>query len=509
LRAAVLLLAVASFCFAALAARFACEVRHARGEEYLERGNHGLAAQELELAAQNPMAGPEVGRSLGDAYLGLAEPGMKAGSPRAWCEKARDAYARAVEANPLDPVPVFGLARSLARLEDLDAREKRRPGRPALPYYQRAIELRPNGIYYHWTLARYLHWKGNTVLLTAILENLARIYPAAVIALPGEPFWSPPAKEAATRGLGAALKKGVFTPDAHRALSTLSEAEGDYTNAARHFADCLQSSVHKIPTAAEKLRLGGLLLKAGDTARAEDIFLEVLAKTAARRESIRNMMGTYREARRIKDFPRLWERARQGMQISGDAELCVVEAWLEAGETGLAEEILARVQSKNPTHGGWALVAAAAERHRDFRGMEAAAREALAVLPCNRSYLLLLARALQAQGRHQEALRQTTLAMEKFSKPEHWLSVFRGRIYLDLNMPGEALADFRQAALLAPDNPVYFALAGRASLLLGDYAQAETYYGKAALLAPENAGYREERDRAKAAQANGADKGRG
>ncbi|GAH06322.1 unnamed protein product, partial [marine sediment metagenome] len=74
-----------------------------------------------------------------------------------FAKKAEHAYRTATRLNPFDAEAFYGLARETAKLEQLNAYLNSGKGVEsynALPYFQKAISLRPNGILYHYALAQ-------------------------------------------------------------------------------------------------------------------------------------------------------------------------------------------------------------------------------------------------------------------------------------------------------------------------------------------------------------------
>ncbi len=121
------------------------------------------------------------------ARKGLAEVlldrGMKEKSAQEafyYAQNARDEYVRASFYNPMDAEIAYGLARAESRLEllyqTLHPEEKNNPY-DALPYFEKAIRLRPNSITFNYAMARYLYQHGDNDALLKTVRTMARIYP--------------------------------------------------------------------------------------------------------------------------------------------------------------------------------------------------------------------------------------------------------------------------------------------------------------------------------------------
>ena len=129
-----------------------------------------------------------------------------------YIDKARDEYVHASINNPIDAEIAYGLARSENRLEllyqTLHPEEKNNPY-DALPYFEKAIRLRPNSITFHYAMARYLYQHGDKKELLKTVRTMARIYPEVYMYLKKEPLWSPSVKAAVKQGFMDAIKQEI------------------------------------------------------------------------------------------------------------------------------------------------------------------------------------------------------------------------------------------------------------------------------------------------------------
>jgi tetratricopeptide (TPR) repeat protein len=195
------------------------------------------AVEHLEKAAQYRPNDPRIWKKLGNAYHGLSilKPAKDAFG---FTEKAKHAYIRAAQLNPLDAESAYGLAEQEARLGWLYPyiySEQEKNPYNASTYFQDAIRLRPNGILYHYALARYLHQQKKTQALMEIVTNLAKIYPPVYGYLKKEAFWSLEVEEAVKEGLRQAIDEGISLRGAHTAMSSLLAGQKDWTGAISHY----------------------------------------------------------------------------------------------------------------------------------------------------------------------------------------------------------------------------------------------------------------------------------
>ena len=184
------------------------------------------------------------------ARKGLAEimlnKGMKEESAQEafyYTQNARDEFVHASFYNPIDAETAYGLARSENRLErlyqDLHPEEKNNPY-SALPYFEKAIRLRPNSIMFHYAMARYLYQHGDQEELLKTVRIMARIYPEAYKYLKKEPFWSPSVKAAVKQGFMDAMKQEMLIARAHMAMSTMLAEDNEWDKAISHYQKALE-----------------------------------------------------------------------------------------------------------------------------------------------------------------------------------------------------------------------------------------------------------------------------
>ena len=177
---AVLLLSAVAFYYLSL--RLISQIHHLRAKDFLNEGYYDLAASHLKKAYHYQPEDYHILKQLGKVYhnLGQSVPGAKQAFPFAL--KAKDYYLEAGRLNPIDAEIAYGLAREEVRLEKLYKYlypENTDNPYHALPYFRNAILLRPNGILYHYALARYLNNPKNTDELLTVVRTLSRIYPPA------------------------------------------------------------------------------------------------------------------------------------------------------------------------------------------------------------------------------------------------------------------------------------------------------------------------------------------
>ena len=204
-----LILIILIIAFYPLCLRFISQIHYLKAGNHIRDGNYDTAVNHLEKAVHLQADDPLIWKRLGKAYgnLGIS---MLPQEAFHFAKKAEHAYQTATRPNQVDAEAFYGLDRETTKLEQLNAYLNSGKGDEsynAQPYFQKAISLRPNGILYHYALARYLHRQKRTSELLEVVNNLTRIYPSVYGSLKKEAFWSPEVNKAAKKGMHLAIKE--------------------------------------------------------------------------------------------------------------------------------------------------------------------------------------------------------------------------------------------------------------------------------------------------------------
>ena len=108
-----------------------------------------------------------------------------------------------------------------------------------LPFFEAAIRLKPNGIPYHFALARHYHQKGQIEESLRVTQSLARMFPYVYHLLKKEPMWSPDVQTAVKRGLQQAIDEKIAVKEAHRLISAVLADENNWSEAIEHLEEAL------------------------------------------------------------------------------------------------------------------------------------------------------------------------------------------------------------------------------------------------------------------------------
>jgi len=237
---AILILCAAAFY--GLSLRLVSHIYQHRAKNHILNGYYGLALVELKRAYYYQPAEYRLRKQLGKVYRKMGE--LKSRGKDAWrfTLKAKEYHLSAAQLHPHDAEIAYGLAMTEARLEALHA--SLRPGEQvnpyhALPYFKKTLRLRPNGILYHYSLARYLYGHDQIDDFLRVVRSLARIYPPVYNYLIKEKFWSSPVREAVKGGLEQAIEAGNLPREAHKSMSSMSAHDRLWSDAAAHYDKAL------------------------------------------------------------------------------------------------------------------------------------------------------------------------------------------------------------------------------------------------------------------------------
>ena len=127
---------------------------------FIQQRYYGLAAHALQKASTYQPKDYRIQRQWANAVYKLGELSPTAKGAYDLAGKAKARFQAAFKLNPLDAQSAYGLAWQEDRLELLYTKlhpDDNANPHNARPYYEQAIRLRPNGIKYHYALARYLY----------------------------------------------------------------------------------------------------------------------------------------------------------------------------------------------------------------------------------------------------------------------------------------------------------------------------------------------------------------
>jgi tetratricopeptide (TPR) repeat protein len=453
------------------------------------------AVEHLEKAAQYRAHDPEIRKKLGNAYHGLSilKPAKEAFG---LTQKAKRAYVKAARLNPLDAEASYGLAEQEARLKRLFPylySDRKANPYEAYPFFQDAIRLRPNGILYHYSFARYLNQYKKTEELMKLITKLARIYPPVCAHLKKEAFWSPKIEEAAKKGLKQAINEGTDVRNAHMAMSSLLAVQKDWTGAIFHYQKAL--AIGAIDNGSGNyLHLGRLYMSNGQIKDAESSFLEALSMSPTKEDDLEGLYNVYKKNGYLKELYQFYDLVSKSFVLSTRMDILLARSLIDLNQYNQADWILERSNRKESTAKAYYWLAFIAEKKKDWDSMELAIQKATVLDPENSSYHLRFSKVLKQLKKLDRAEKEAGLAIKHAAKPSSGLFNYRASIRWTRKDFQGALEDWSSAMALAPENPSFYARSADAYMRLGDLEHATEYYEKAMNLDPENQSYRKRYD---------------
>lgn len=489
LSATMLILSAGAFYILSL--RLIGQLHSLRAKDFSRGGYYGLAVNQLTKANDYQAQDPGVWRELGKGYYKLGELRSVANEAFHLTAKAKNAYLQAFQLAPLDAETAYELARSEARLEELyeflHPEHDENPYEP-LPYFEKALHLRPNGVLYHYALTRYLHRQAMVEDLLWVVHSLARIFPSSYYHLRKEDFWSPPVRRAIEKGLQKAVTEGISPGDAHKALSFLLAEEKEWDSAIAHYQQFLR---HQGPdrNAEGYIHLGCLHLKGGQLQEAEGSFMKGVDLSRSREQELEKIYFRYKEENLLKGFLKFCEDVRHRFVLSSGIDLLVARCEIDLEQYDCARRILEDLNEREPTAEGYYWLAQVAKREKDWDAMELAIQKATVLEPNNSHYHLAFSSALKRLGKLERADKEAGLAIHHSAQPPSWLFDHRAWVRWAKQDYRGALDDWRSAIACDSNRAVFYVRAAEACEKMGNWTASQSYYRKAIELEPDNRGY--------------------
>ncbi|MCP4105064.1 MAG: tetratricopeptide repeat protein [Desulfobacteraceae bacterium] len=386
-----------------------------RACDYFRKEDYGLAASRLRKAEKYQPNDYIIKKKSGKVYLKLGELNEKVKSSFLLVKKAKEYYAEAFRLNPLDAEAVYGLATADARLEELyqcfHPGKKDSPYSP-LSYFEKAVQLRPNGISYNYGLAGFLHKKEKSKELLTVIHKLAYIYPCAYHYLKKEDFWSDSVKTAYISGLMKADMEKISPRETHTILSLIMTEEKQWPSALFHCENALKYKSF-LNLSNDYMKLGSLYLKNRQLEKAKTSFIRALNISRSRQRDLERIYIAYKNDGFLEELCRFYQQA-QSVILFFKAEIMTVRCLIDMKQYEQAREILIALNRREPAAEAYYWLARIAEAEKDWDRMELAIQKATVLDPENRHYHSKFSYALRRQKKFEKAEKEAALA----SKPK-------------------------------------------------------------------------------------------
>jgi len=473
--------------FSFLYIRLNSQILYLKATNRVQEGDYHTAVDHLEKAIQKQPNDPLIWKELGKAYhnLGSSKRGQVAFD---FAKKSEHAYRQATLLNPLDAAAFYGLARETSKLEMLyfylNPAEESVPYN-ALPFFKKAIHLRPNGILYHYALAFYLHQQNKKQELFQIVKNLVHIYPTVYGKLKKEAFWTPELNQAAKKGLYQAIDEDIAPWYAYTTLSSLLAQEKDWANAISLYQKALDFQPTG-NTSGSSFHLGRLYLESGQLEEAEESFLKALSTSQTREKDLENLYRFYKAKDYSEELFRLYHRVGKSFTLSDRIDILLARSLIDQNRYDKARQILIDLNQKKPSAEAFYWLARIAEIEKDWNSMGLAIQKATVLDPRNSRYHLIFSQALQRINKLERAEKETGLAIKHSTKPSPNLFSHRAGIRWKRNDFAGAAKDWEAAIQLNPTRAHFYGRVAEAHMRLSNRSLAVDYYQKAINLNPKN-----------------------
>jgi tetratricopeptide (TPR) repeat protein len=452
--ALILLFCLTAFYF--LSNRLLSQLLYLKAINHIRDGNYDTAVIHLEKAARKQPKDPLIWKELGKAYRNLAKPTISRESFDL-AKKSEHAYRQATLLNPLDATAFYGLAQETAKLEQLNTYLNPSDDSgtyDALPFFQKAVQLRPNGIRYHYALAYYLFQKKKDQELIQAITHLVRIYPGAYRNLKREVFWSPQLNQSAKKGMQQAINEGVDPRNTQMILSSLLAEEKDWTGAITRYQKALG---HKSAnnTSANYFHLGRLYLNNGQLEEAEERFNKAFALSRNREKDLETLYQIYRANGYFKELHGFLLRIRDNFEFSHRIDSLLARNLIDQKKYQEARQVLIDLNQKEPSAENYAWLTRLAEIEKDWDSAELAIQKATVMDPANSQYHLKFSQILTRVNKLERAEKAAGQAIRHTARPSAGLFAHRASIRQQLNDFAGAAKDWEAAMNLDPKNAHY------------------------------------------------------
>jgi tetratricopeptide (TPR) repeat protein len=474
-----------------LSLRLISQIHYHRAGNAFQDGDYKRAASLLNEAARYQPNDDAIHRESGKAYFKLGESEQNWATAFLLAKISRDAYLRASRLNPLDAETAYGLAVSETRLEQLyqyqHPEDKKNPYQ-ALPYYKAAIRLRPNGVQYNDSLARYLYMKGNTDELPEVIRNLGRIYPASYSYLKKEPFWSELVRQAFKQGLEDAIGEEITVRNSHMILSAVFADEENWTAAIFHYQEALNHQSFQ-NSSGNYIQLGRLCLKDKQFEPAENSFLHALELSSSREKTFETLYSVYRAEGYPEKFYAFYHRAGEYFILSYETDIVVARCLADLKEYEQAKQVLKDLNQKYTSAEAYYWLCHIAQQEADWDAAELAIQKATVIDPANSQYHFIFSNILKRLKKLERAEKEAGLAIEHQEQRAPWIFNHRAWIRWSQENYAGAVEDWKAAIELKPDHAAFYAQIAEAYKKLEKRSLAWEYYEKAIKIDPNNARY--------------------
>ena len=404
--------------------------------------------------------------------------------------QARTAFNKATVLNPLDGNARQGQGETawwlstFDQYKDLDERIE--------PNMVKGLELEPTKPELLFPVVSYYLSTQQQDKALEYVRRLAATAPSWYRSVRQQPGWSPAVGESFGQGLEQALANSLVSDQALATQALMAADDKDWPEAIK-YTEQLIDRAEPEQHAGLYLRIGRYYLADKNLTGAKAAFVKALRVSPKGREMVGDLMWPFRRAKALDVYIDLCqEAARFDSGIRTDLPLLVGKAYYLEKNLELAAHYLKESIEAGETPQARQYLAEIALQHKQWDEAELESQRGTVLEPKNSHLYYLLARSLEAQGKHKSALESLELAIEHSDKPQGYYFNLQGHLLWELNRWDKAIAAWRRASFLDPKNAYYLARIARGYRELKELDTAKRYYLSALTLDPDNKYYRKE-----------------
>ena len=432
------------------------------------------------------------GVALHEQALNLwKEKGISAGTMNLY-EKAKINLKKATHIDSMDYITAYWLARTENVLEVLSANFSPETNKNynAMPLYENAIVLRPNGISVHYAYIRYLNYKGITLKIPGLVRHMAQIYPQAYWHLKNEPFFNDVLMDNLEKGLFSALDNNIFPRNALQALSDIQAEKQEFNKAVTYY----QKSLGLQPfynTSSNYLHMALLYLKTSHHDKSIPWFIKGLKTSDNFDSAINRIFHIHKKEHALEEFIRLSIHVEKNIAPTSNLDINVAKAWMEMERPQLARARLLKLNAKQPNANAYYLLAKIVEKEKNWAQVELLAQKATIFDQENATYYHLFSKALQQQKKYIRAEELSTKAIKYSKKENPWLFSLRAWTRWGQKKYAQAATDWKRALTIKSDHSDFSYWIARAYEQEGLFKEGLIFVQKAIFLDPDNQEYKD------------------
>lgn len=368
-------------------------------------------------------------------------------------KKAKAAFLRATELNPMEGNFWFDLAQTLWWLSRFDGYEDEQ--NQVESYFLKALETDTNNGKFLYALINYYLANPKTNEIQSFLKRLAMTIPSAYGTLKKDPAWAESLKEPFREGLRLATLNPLTSPYAFGILASIAAEEKNWGEAIARLKELIQSSP-SAPFYGWYITLGQYHLQMENVAEAKKAFAEGIRLSTDRERVLQNLLWPCRQARAMNLYMDLCRQtAKFDPHIRGKLPLLLGNAYFYNDDLATAEQNFKEALHCRDTAEVRRRLAEVAMKRKDWDAAELESQRATVLEPRNSASHFLFAQTLQAQRKYGAALEAVNHAIENAQRPPPHYYSFQGHLFWALGDFNAALNAWQKAHALAPENREY------------------------------------------------------